>query len=853
MSDYYPQKIETEWQRVWSDRGFWPAPEIPSSDRKYYCLVMYPYPSGRIHMGHVRNYTIGDALARYRRKEGREVLHPIGWDAFGLPAENAAIDRGVHPAKWTYDNIAHMKRQLQRLGISYAWNREVACCAPDYYRWGQWFFIKMFENADPLARKHTRPLAYQSEGLVNFCPKCETILANEQVEDGKCWRCDSPVDLRRQREWKFRITAYAEELLAGLDDLGNGWPSQVLEMQRNWIGRSVGAHIVFAVAGTSDSLTVFTTRVDTLFGATYMVIAPEHPMTAQLCDLGRCSPEGRRQIDTMMRTSKKMRTDDSTEKIGVDTGAKCVNPANGETIPIFVANYVVMDYGTGAVMAVPTHDQRDFEFARKYALPLRVVIRPQGGMDTNILTFEDKSISQSTSPGAPGASGVGAYIDDGVLVNSGPFTGMPNREAMEKMANWLKDRGQGGPTVTYRLRDWGISRQRYWGNPIPVIYCDDCGAVPVPDGDLPVRLPEDAVFSAHGGNPLNHAASFVEAACPRCRKRARRETDTMDTFVDSSWYFARYTDAHNSDAPIDRRKADAWLPVDQYIGGIEHACLHLLYARFFHKVTRDLGLVSSDEPFARLLTQGMVLLGGSKMSKSKGNIVDPDEMIEKYGADTVRLFILFAAPPEKDLEWNEAGVQGCFRFLKRLWRQIEQSAGETQSPDDGSSPSVAKLTAPDRALYVKIQQTIQKFRSDVSQRFQFNTAIAACMELLNTLESQDTGPRVRRYALRSMLSLLFSFVPHVAAEGWKRLGLSGDAETAQLPDVDAAALAVESVVIAVQVNGKVRDRIEVPADANESDVATRVLALPKVAELISGKNIEKQIYVPQRLFSVVVR
>ncbi|OGH59179.1 MAG: leucine--tRNA ligase [Candidatus Lindowbacteria bacterium RIFCSPLOWO2_12_FULL_62_27] len=850
MSEYDPQRIETEWQEAWRRRGFWPAPARPAPARKYYCLVMYPYPSGRIHMGHVRNYAIGDALARYRRQEGCEVLHPIGWDAFGLPAENAAIDRGIHPAKWTYDNIAHMKRQLQRLGISYDWSREVTCCAPDYYRWGQWFFLKLYENA--------RALAYRSEGLVNFCPSCETILANEQVEEGRCWRCESVIELRRQNEWKLRITAYAEELLGGLDDLKKGWPSQVLEMQRNWIGRSTGAHIVFPVVGEeAAALTVFTTRVDTLFGCTYMVLAPEHPLTGKLCDLGRCSASGRREIDEMMRTSKARRTDESAEKVGVDTGARCVNPATGDQIPIYVANYVVMDYGTGAVMCVPTHDQRDFEFAKKYGLPLRVVIEPPG------VTLKESEMRA-------------AYEGDGVLARSGPFDGLSNREAMEKMAGWLKDRGQGGPTVTYRLRDWGISRQRYWGNPIPIVYCDGCGIVPVPYPDLPVRLPEQAVFSAHGGNPLNKAADFVNTACPSCGKPARRETDTMDTFVDSSWYFARYTDPTNAESPVDRDKADAWLPVDQYIGGIEHACMHLLYARFFHKVMRDLGLVSSDEPFARLLTQGMVRkethacaqhgylypeevtaaracgkcgaevsIGRvEKMSKSKKNVVDPDEMVKKYGIDTIRLFILFAAPPEGDLDWSESGVQGCYRFLKRVWRQIDQ-AGE---PGDASGEDAPA----DRVVYVKLQQTIAKFRSDISGRFQFNTAIAACMELLNVLESSDVRPAMRRSAMKAMLALLSSLVPHIAAEGWRRLGFPGEAEAAPLPEPDRSALVAERVTIGVQVNGKIRDRIEVAADADESTVARAVLALPKVAEMINGKRIEKQIYVPKRLFSVVV-
>ncbi len=677
-------------------------------------------------------------------------------------------------------------------------------------------------------------------------------------------------------------------------------------MQRNWIGRSVGAHILFPVIGEAESLTVFTTRVDTLYGATYMVIAPEHPMVGRLCDQGRCAPEGRRLIEQMLRTTKARRTDEGAEKVGVDTGSKCRNPATGESIPIFVANYVVMDYGTGAVMAVPTHDQRDFEFAKKYQLPLRVVIVPDG-----------------QPPSASGMSG--AYTGDGFMVQSGPFDGVANQEAKEKMAQWLKDRGQGGPTVTYRLRDWGISRQRYWGNPIPVIYCDGCGVVPVPEKDLPVLLPEDVVFSARGGNPLNKVSSFVTVDCPQCGKPSRRETDTMDTFVDSSWYFARYTDPHNASAPFDRSNADAWLPVDQYIGGIEHACMHLLYARFFHKVMRDLGLVTSGEPFTRLLTQGMVCkethscsehgylypeevtAGESatcakcgkpssvgrveKMSKSKKNVVDPDDMIGKYGADTIRLFILFAAPPEKDLEWSESGVQGCYRFLKRLWRQIDEAVGRQQDIPvaAGTGPSlavgrqqdipVAAGTGPsmavggdaakgsiarapvdsaarrpeDAAVHVKLQQTIKKFRSDVSGRYQFNTAIASCMEFLNVLEDSAVSESQRRASLGHILSLLSPFVPHMAAEGWRRLGLSGEAESEPLPSVDESALTVQRVMIAVQVNGKVRGRIEVDPGAPEPAVASAALAIPKVRELIGGKRIEKQIYVPGRLFSVVIR
>ena len=637
---YEPRPLEAKWQKIWEERGLFNAPEDPARP-KYYVLEMFPYPSGRIHMGHVRNYTIGDVVARYKRMRGFNVLHPMGWDAFGLPAENAAMARGLHPAAWTYDNIAYMRRQLKELGYSYDWRRELATCDPDYYRWEQLVFIEMFR----------RGLAYKKEAPVNWCPKCATVLANEQVEEGLCWRCDSPVHLKELNQWFFKITAYAEELLADLDQLTH-WPERVLTMQRHWIGKSPGAEIYFPLEKGNDPLTVFTTRADTLFGATFMSLAPEHPLALSLAQ-GTGQEEAVGNFVDYWRAQNRSRGAlEEVTKEGVFTGSFCINPVTGRQMPIYVANFVLMEYGTGAVMAVPAHDQRDFEFAKKYDLPIQVVIQPPG---------QELKADSLTA----------AYEDEGVLVDSGQFSGMASAAAKEAIAAFLEEKGQGKVAVHFRLRDWLISRQRYWGAPIPMIYCEACGLAPVPEKDLPVVLPLDVAITGEGGSPLAQLPSFYEVKCPTCNGPARREVDTMDTFVESSWYFLRYACADYTEGVLDPARVNYWLPVDQYIGGIEHAVLHLLYARFFTKVLRDLGMVAIDEPFQRLLTQGMVLKDGAKMAKSKGNVVDPEYMIAEYGTDTTRLFLLFAAPPEKDLEWSDQGVAGSARFLHRLWNLVQ--------------------------------------------------------------------------------------------------------------------------------------------------------------------------------------
>jgi len=697
---YQPKKIEEKWQRIWEEGKSFRVSEN-SRLPKYYLLEMFPYPSGQIHMGHVRNYSIGDVIARYKRMRGYNVLHPMGWDAFGLPAENAAIERGVHPAKWTMENIAYMRDQLKKMGFSYDWEREFATCDESYYRWEQLFFIEMFR----------RGLAYKKLSTVNWCEKCRTVLANEQVEGGRCWRCEQEVGVRELEQWFFRTTAYAEELLGELDHL-TGWPEKVLAMQRNWIGKSVGAEILFPLMGREEALNVFTTRQDTVYGATFVSLAVEHPLALEL---SRSTPQERTVrefVERIQRINQTRRGADEAEKEGLFTGAYCMNPFTGEKIPIYLANFVLMEYGTGAVMAVPAHDQRDFEFARKYGLPVRVVIQPQGKR------IKAEEMAE-------------AFVEDGVMVSSGPFTGLRSSEGREKLAAYLEEKGWGKNDIRYRLRDWGISRQRYWGAPIPILYCDSCGALPVPEGELPVVLPKDVEFSGEGGSPLAKLPEFFKASCPKCGGPARRETDTMDTFVESSWYFARYACPDEQDAPLDKARVAYWMPVDQYIGGIEHAVLHLLYARFFTKVLRDLGWIALGEPFTNLLTQGMVIKDGAKMSKSKGNVVDPDFLIERYGADTARLFALFAAPPEKDLDWSDQGVEGAYRFLTRLWRFVSHYRDALASAASDLDPKELSPTL--RELRRQIHRTIKKVTDDIEGRFHFNTAIAAVMELFNAL------------------------------------------------------------------------------------------------------------------------
>jgi leucyl-tRNA synthetase len=815
---YDPQAVETAWQRRWEEeRAF--AAIVDPARAPYYVLEMFPYPSGRIHMGHVRNYTIGDVIARQRRMAGFRVLHPIGWDAFGIPAENAAIQHGAHPAQWTDDNIASMRRQLRRLGISYDWDRELATCRPEYYRWEQLFFLRML----------ARDLAYKRRGLVNWCPRCETVLANEQVADGACWRCDGPVEERELEQWFLRITAYAEELLADLERL-EGWPDRVRTMQRNWIGRSEGAEIRFALEEHPGDVAVFTTRPDTLFGVTFLSLAVEHPLVPALVS---GTPREAAVSAFAARVRATARSERTTGKDGVPTGAWCRHPLTGERLPIWVANFVLMDYGTGAVMGVPAHDQRDFEFARTHDLPVRVVVQPDG---------------ERLDP----ASMEAAWEGPGTLAASAEFDGQPSESAKRAITEALARRGLGAARVTYRLRDWGISRQRYWGAPIPIVYCERDGTVPVPEDRLPVVLPVDVAFTGRGGSPLATDPGFVHTQCPRCGGPARRETDTMDTFVESSWYFARYCSPHHDGAPFDPVELDYWLGrrgVDQYIGGIEHAVLHLLYARFFTKVLRDLGFVRLDEPFAHLLTQGMVIKDGAKMSKSKGNVVDPDSLVERYGADTARLFCLFASPPERDLEWSDQGVEGMSRFLGRLWRLVHGAAPHLAAP--GSPASTA--AGVDRDLHRLTHRTIQRVTEDVVERLHFNTAIAAIMELVSaTVAAESAHPATVREAIDTILVLLAPFVPHVASELWKVSGHADRVTAAPWPTVDAGALLETRVELPVQINGKVRARVTVAADATTDDVLAAALADPRVQAQLAGRPVRKQVLVPGRMISLVV-
>lgn len=858
-SEKYDHKsIESRWQAEWESGGAFRTAE--GRGDKYYVLEMFPYPSGKIHMGHVRNYSIGDVLARFLMMKGKNVLHPMGWDSFGLPAENAAIQHGIPPAKWTHENIANMRTQLKRMGLSYDWTREVATCTPEYYRWNQWLFLKLFEKG----------LAYKKRSSVNWCPECATVLANEQVEDGECWRCGSVVEMKELDQWFFRITAYADELLEHTNKLP-GWPERVLTMQRNWIGKSIGAEVDFKLEGSEDSIKIFTTRPDTLFGVTFMSLAAGHPLIEKIT-----TPERKAEVASF---AAKVKTEakntrlgpDEIVKEGVFTGAYCVNPLTGDRVPVYAANFVLMEYGTGAVMAVPAHDQRDFEFAKKYGLPVKVVINPAGA---------------ELDPAKMEA----AFVDPGVMVNSGPFNGLPSTSAAEAIIAELEKQKKGKRSITYRLRDWGISRQRYWGCPIPVIYCDICGTVPVPDAQLPVILPENVNLTGKGLSPLAGAEDFVSVKCPNCGSQARRETDTMDTFVDSSWYFLRYTSPKNETLPFGKDEAGYWMPVDQYIGGIEHAVMHLLYARFFTKALRDLGLHDFDEPFKNLLTQGMVCkeitkcpehgylypeeaTGGKcsicgkpvsigpveKMSKSKKNVIDPDRIIREYGADTTRLFSLFAAPPEKDLDWNEEGVEGSYRFLGRVWRLVIENIdllSEAKAWENGPLDNGA------RELNAATHRTIKKVTQDIEERFHFNTAISSIMELVNasyqlmpTLNGKgpDTAEaRVFKKAVESIVLLIAPFAPHISEELWSRLGSTVPVYRTEWPSWDESALKLEEVEIPVQVNGKVRGRVRVAAGADEVAVKQAVLSDDKIKEFLSGKEIKKFVYVTDKIVNMVV-
>ena len=817
--------VEKKWQQRWEERGAFQVTEDPEK-QKYYCLVMFPYPSGKLHMGHVRNYAIGDVLARFFKMQGFNVLHPMGWDAFGLPAENAAIKNRIPPAKWTWDNINSMRSQLKSLGLSYDWSREVATCHPDYYRFTQWLFLQLYHHN----------LAYKKKQAVNWCPSCATVLANEQVVAGRCERCDTEVEKKDLEQWFFRITAYADRLLEDLEKIP-GWPDKVKLMQTNWIGRSVGAEVRFT-AENGKEIKIFTTRPDTIFGVTYMVLAPEHPLVEELI---KDKPEAGKVREFIARVKKQSeieRTSAEGEKEGVFTGAYAINPISKEKIPIWVANYVLMEYGTGAVMGVPAHDQRDLEFARKYQLPVKVVIQPLG-RDMDAATMEE------------------AYSEPGIMVNSGEFDGMDSELARLKIIEYMKEKGLGEEKVNYRLRDWLISRQRYWGAPIPIIYCDHCGIVPVPEKDLPVLLPENVAFEPTGESPLLKADSFINTTCPQCGAPARRETDTMDTFVCSSWYFLRYCSPHEDQRPFDPEKVAYWMPVDQYIGGVEHAILHLMYSRFITKVLYDLNLVPVDEPFTNLLTQGMVLKDGFKMSKSRGNVVSPEEIIENYGADTARLFILFAAPPERDLDWSDQGVEGAYRFINRVWRLVQRVAPEVRERMEWD---VASLSSAEKDLRRVVHRTIQRVEDDIKTRFNFNTAVSAIMELTNALyhyvegiEQEQWHKGVLSEGLTTLALLLAPFTPHFAEEIWEVLGNEGSVHEQQWPQVDREALKEEEITIVVQINGRVRDHIQVPVGLDNKGMEEAVLSQPKVVNLIQDKELVKVICVPNKLVNLVVR
>jgi leucyl-tRNA synthetase len=836
MRDRYCfEEVEPKWQEQWEEEGLYRVGE-DSERPKFYQLEMFPYPSGRIHMGHVRNYSIGDVMARYRRMNGWNVLHPMGWDAFGLPAENAAIKHGADPASWTRENIAHMRKQLRGMGYSYDWAREAATNDPAYYKWTQWLFVQLFKKG----------LAYRKSQKVNWCPSCATVLANEQVVNGECERCDTPVIRRQLEQWFFRITDYAERLLRNLDAMP-GWPEHVKTMQRNWIGRSEGMDLDFEVAGTGEKLTVFTTRHDTVFGVTYLVIAAEHPLVERLIAGQPNEDELRQFVSDVIAQDDIARTADDTEKVGMFTGGYAVNPASGEQVPIWIGNYVLMDYGTGAVMGVPAHDHRDLEFARKYGLSVRAVISPPGAkLDGDTMEC--------------------AYVEDGVQMNSGRFDGMPSGEARPAMARYFESSGKGRPTVHYKLRDWLISRQRFWGAPIPIIYCERCGQVPVPDVDLPVVLPTGVKFMPTGQSPLLGCSEFVNTKCPVCGGPARRETDTIDTFVCSSWYFLRYTSPGSDDCAWDKSKADYWMPVDQYIGGVEHAIMHLMYARFFTMVMRDLGLVGVDEPFKNLLTQGMVLLGGHKMSKSKGNTIEPDEIVAKYGADTARLFTLFASPVERDLEWSDEGVEGCWRFLQRVWRLVHRcvEGRESSRLAEGRVTAATAGMAADGSAVQRVRRAahaaLKKVTEDLGVRNSLNTAIAAIMEYVNALYSlkdqafaEDGGDAAMAEAIDLLVVMLAPFAPHIAEELWHEVGHSESVHREPWPKYDPDVLTVESVEIAVQVNGKVRDRITVSVDVSEDAAFEAAMASARVSAAIGSASVKKTILVPGKLLNIVAR
>jgi len=827
---YNFMEIEKKWQELWGKENYFKNIYNPQKP-KYYILEMFPYPSGEPHMGHIKNYVIGDVVARYKHFRGYNILHPMGWDAFGLPAENAAIKYQIHPAVWTKNNIQKMKNTLIRIGISYDWDREISTCQPDYYRWTQWMFLKLYQAG----------LAYKEKSVVNWCPSCQTVLANEQVVEGRCERCETEVTKKELSQWFFRITKYAQRLLDDMELLEE-WPERVLTMQKNWIGRSEGVRIKFLIKGSGKSIPVFTTRPDTLYGATYFLLAPEHPHLAEIISDSPIKGEVQNFIQEISRESMIERLSASLEKRGCFTGKYVINPINNEELPIWVANYVLMEYGTGAVMGVPAHDQRDFEFAKKYNLPIRMVIQPK-----------DKEMFSSSLEEA--------FAEEGIMVNSGPFNGLPSKEALKKIVDWLIEKRVGKREINYRLRDWLISRQRYWGAPIPIIYCSHCGMVPVPEKNLPVILPENVDYQPKGMSPLASSEEFVNTVCPQCGKKARRETDTMDTFVCSSWYYLRFCSPHSMTAPFDPKELEYWMPVDQYIGGVEHAILHLLYSRFFTKALYDMGYIKFKEPFKRLFTQGMVCKDGAAMSKSKGNVVTPGEIISQYGVDAIRLMILFASPPEVDMEWTDRGMEGASRFLNRVWSLIYHNLDYFRNKKEIKLEKLEEISEPGRKLRQKIHQTIKKFMEDIERRFHFNTAISSIMELVNliykfSLEEEYSKPGdlfILRESIETVVKLLSPITPHLCEELWQEMGHKKHIYLEPWPEYKEEFLKEEQKLIIVQINGKLRGRILVPVEYSDEEIREEAFKLPKVQEYIQDKQMVKVISVSGKLVNIVVK
>ena len=822
MLDRYDfSSIEKKWQKKWEEEDAFKVTEDESKE-KYYVLEMFPYPSGKLHMGHVRNYSIGDVLARFKRMKGFNVLHPMGWDSFGLPAENAAIKHDVEPSVWTWENISEMRKQLKELGLSYDWDREVATCHPDYYKWMQWIFIQFYKKG----------LAYKKENPVNWCPSCQTVLANEQVVDGKCERCGPVVGTKELSQWYFKITDYAERLLDNLDKLP-GWPNKVKLMQKNWIGKSMGAEVTFEIEGFDKGMDIFTTRPDTLYGVTYMVMAPEHPYLKELVAGSEYEEPVAAYVDKVQHMSDIERTSTANEKTGQFTGRYAINPLNGKRVPIFISDYVLMDYGTGAIMAVPAHDQRDFDFAKKFDLDIIPVVESE---DPDIDVYDLKE----------------AFAAEGRMINSDMFDGMNNKEAIVKITDYLEEKGIGKKSINYKLRDWLISRQRYWGTPIPMIYCEDCGWVPEKEENLPVMLPTDVEFTGKGESPLATSKTFRDTVCPVCGKPARRELDTMDTFLDSSWYFLRYCDARNEEKPFDKDKIKYWMNVDQYIGGVEHAILHLMYARFFQMALYDLGLVTTEEPFKNLLTQGMVIKDGAKMSKSLGTVGSPAEIIEKYGADTARLFILFAAPPERELDWSDQGVEGSFRFINRVYRIVYEF-----SQKYGNTPESYKVeNESDKSMAYWMNYAIKKVSDDIGERFNFNTAISTIMEMANEMyryKEGDVNEGLYGAAIKNLVIMMAPFTPHVAEEMWEHLGFEGSVHDQKWPEYDEEALVKDTIEIVVQMNGRIKEKLNIAGGLSREEMEKTAMEDEKVKELIKDKNVVKVIAVPDKLINIVVK